>query len=69
MYGSATIACAHLDEAGCRLRAFSARIHDADIALFARIAIRADEPPRVLPPRDGVFLKNRLRRAIGAEYA
>ena len=35
--------------------------------LFARIAIRTDEPPRVLPPRDGVFLKNRFRRAAGAE--
>ena len=31
------------------------------------IAIRADEPPRVLPPRDGVLLKTRFRRAIGAE--
>jgi thiamine pyrophosphate-dependent acetolactate synthase large subunit-like protein len=53
------------DEPG--LREFSARIHDANTTLFGRIAIRADEPPRVLPPRDGVFLKNRLRRAIGAE--
>ena len=36
-----------------------------DATLFARVAIRADEPPRVLPPRDGVYLKNRFRRAIG----
>jgi thiamine pyrophosphate-dependent acetolactate synthase large subunit-like protein len=35
--------------------------------LFARIAIRADEPPRVLPSRDGVYLKNRFRRALGLE--
>ena len=35
--------------------------------LFARVAIHADEPPRVLPPRDGVLLKNRFRRAIGIE--
>jgi thiamine pyrophosphate-dependent acetolactate synthase large subunit-like protein len=35
--------------------------------LFARIAIHAEEPPRVLPSRDGVFLKNRFRRAIGVE--
>jgi len=34
---------------------------------FARVAIIADEPPRVLPTRDGVFTKNRFRRAIGAE--
>ena len=33
--------------------------------IFARVAIRADEPPRVLPSRDGVFLKNRFRRALG----
>jgi hypothetical protein len=35
--------------------------------LFARVAIRADEPPRILPPRDGVLLKNRFRKAIGVE--
>jgi thiamine pyrophosphate-dependent acetolactate synthase large subunit-like protein len=53
------------DEPG--LREFSAGVHDATTTLFARIAIRADEPPRVLPPRDGVLLKNRFRRATGAE--
>jgi len=35
--------------------------------LFVRVAIHAEEPPRVLPSRDGVFLKNRFRRAIGVE--
>src|SRR5207248_4890332 len=35
--------------------------------LFARVAIHAEEPPRVLPSRDGVFLKNRLRQALGVE--
>ena len=35
--------------------------------LFARVAIHAEEPPRVLPSRDGVFLKNRFRRALGIE--
>jgi thiamine pyrophosphate-dependent acetolactate synthase large subunit-like protein len=53
------------DELG--LREFAAHIHDAATTLFARVAIRADEPPRVLPPRDGVFLKTRFRRATGAE--
>ena len=53
------------DELG--LRAFAARIHDAATTLCARVAIRADEPPRVLPPRDGVFLKTRFRRATGTE--
>jgi len=53
------------DEIG--LREFSARIHDAATTVFARVAIRADEPPRVLPPHDGVLLKNRFRSANGAE--
>jgi thiamine pyrophosphate-dependent acetolactate synthase large subunit-like protein len=54
-----------IDENG--LREFAARIHNAATNLFARVAIHADEPPRVLPPRDGVLLKNRFRRAIGAD--
>jgi thiamine pyrophosphate-dependent acetolactate synthase large subunit-like protein len=53
------------DELG--LRDFAARVHNAPTTLFARIAIRADEPPRVLPPRDGVYLKTRFRRAISVE--
>jgi thiamine pyrophosphate-dependent acetolactate synthase large subunit-like protein len=35
--------------------------------LFARVAIQAEEPPRVLPSRDGVFLKNRFRHALGVK--
>jgi thiamine pyrophosphate-dependent acetolactate synthase large subunit-like protein len=38
-----------------------------DRTLFARVAIQADEPPRVLPSRDGVLLKNRFRCALGIE--
>ena len=53
------------DEMG--LRDFAGRVHKSATTLFARVAIRADEPPRVLPPRDGVLLKNRFRRAIGIE--
>jgi len=53
------------DEAG--LAAFRGDLHQASETLFARVAIRADEPPRVLPSRDGVYLKTRFRRAIGAE--
>jgi thiamine pyrophosphate-dependent acetolactate synthase large subunit-like protein len=53
------------DEAG--LPEFAAHIHNAATTLFARVAIRSDEPPRVLPPRDGVLLKTRFRRATGAE--
>jgi thiamine pyrophosphate-dependent acetolactate synthase large subunit-like protein len=32
---------------------------------LARVRVRAEEVPRVLPPRDGVFLKNRFRAALG----
>lgn len=53
------------DELG--VRDFAGRVRKSATTLFARIAIRADEPPRVLPPRDGVLLKNRFRRAIGVE--
>jgi len=49
------------------LTEFAARLHDFDRTIFARVAIQADEPPRVLPSRDGVHLKNRFRRALGVE--
>jgi thiamine pyrophosphate-dependent acetolactate synthase large subunit-like protein len=32
---------------------------------FAQVFIKADEPPRALPPRDGPFIKNRFRAALG----
>ncbi|HEX9533950.1 MAG TPA: thiamine pyrophosphate-dependent enzyme [Stellaceae bacterium] len=53
------------DERG--VREFAAQLLNSATSQFARVAIRADEPPRVLPPRDGVLLKNRFRRAIGAD--
>ena len=53
------------DELG--LREFAARLQDTATTLLARVAIRADDPPRVLPPRDGVLLKTRFRRVISAE--
>src|SRR3954452_13261919 len=49
------------------LKGFAGRLHGGDETLFARVAIRAEEPPRVLPSRDGVHLKNRFRRALGIE--
>jgi thiamine pyrophosphate-dependent acetolactate synthase large subunit-like protein len=36
---------------------------------FANIRVGDDEPGRVLPPRDGVWLKHRLRAALGVEGA
>ena len=51
------------DEAG--LADLNARLKHLDALLFARVAIRLDEPPRVLPERDGTALKRRFRAALG----
>jgi thiamine pyrophosphate-dependent acetolactate synthase large subunit-like protein len=32
---------------------------------FVQVFIEASEPPRMLPPRDGPFIKNRFRAALG----
>jgi len=32
---------------------------------YVEIMIETDEPERVLPPRDGVFIKNRFRQSLG----
>ncbi len=32
---------------------------------FVRVSIEANEPPRALPPRDGAYVKNRFRAALG----
>jgi len=42
-------------------------IHSAQNVLFAVIKIAADELPRVLPPRDGAFLTQRMRAALLGE--
>ena len=34
--------------------------------LFARVPIGADDPPRALPEKDGVIIKNRVRAAAEA---
>lgn len=41
------------------------RLSTRDGVKFATIKIKADNPTRVLPPRDGVFIKNRFRAALG----
>jgi thiamine pyrophosphate-dependent acetolactate synthase large subunit-like protein len=33
--------------------------------VFAQVRIDSNEPPRALPPRDGCFVKNRFRGALG----
>jgi phosphonopyruvate decarboxylase len=34
---------------------------------FVQVFIEASEPPRALPPRDGPFIKNRFRSALGLQ--
>ena len=41
------------------------RIHEQDDLNFARVIIAHDNPVRVMPSRDGVFIKNRFRAALG----
>jgi thiamine pyrophosphate-dependent acetolactate synthase large subunit-like protein len=53
------------DEKG--LGMLAARLKDFREPLFARVAIEANEPPRVLPERDGVAIKKRFRAALGLE--
>jgi thiamine pyrophosphate-dependent acetolactate synthase large subunit-like protein len=51
------------DEAS--LADLAGRLKGLGETLFARVAIDHAEPPRVLPQRDGVALKERFRAAIG----
>jgi thiamine pyrophosphate-dependent acetolactate synthase large subunit-like protein len=41
------------------------RMLKRDGTRFATIKVKPENPPRVLPPRDGVFIKNRFRAALG----
>lgn len=41
------------------------RITSREGVKLATIKIRAENLPRVLPPRDGVYIKNRFRAALG----
>ena len=52
------------DEAG--LRELAGLIGTSDRTLFARVPILPNDPPRVLPVRDGVEIKQRVRRAVEA---
>jgi thiamine pyrophosphate-dependent acetolactate synthase large subunit-like protein len=53
------------DEAG--LTDLASRLKGLSETLFARVAIEASEPPRVLPLRDGAALKQRFRAAVGVK--
>jgi thiamine pyrophosphate-dependent acetolactate synthase large subunit-like protein len=52
-----------VDEGG--LADLAARLKGLTETLFARVAIAPEEPPRVLPLRDGAEIKQRFRAALG----
>ena len=41
------------------------RLSARDGTNFVTVKIKPENPPRVLPPRDGVYIKNRFRGALG----
>ena len=41
------------------------RVNAREGVTFAQVLINSDEPTRALPPRDGVYVKNRFRAALG----
>jgi thiamine pyrophosphate-dependent acetolactate synthase large subunit-like protein len=49
------------------LAGLAGRLKNLRDTLFARVLIGAEEPPRVLPLRDGAQLKERFRAALGLE--
>jgi thiamine pyrophosphate-dependent acetolactate synthase large subunit-like protein len=50
------------DEMG--LKALAGLIRTSSKTVFARVKISPDEPPRVLPEKDGVVIKERVRKAV-----
>ena len=51
------------------VEALRRRIHARDGLNLATVKIAAENLPRVLPPRDGVYVKNRFRLALGFKPA
>ena len=47
------------------IAALAASIRARQGTRFVQVFIDADEPPRALPPRDGPYIKNRFRAALG----
>ena len=58
--------CIDVDD-DAALADLSQRLKKLDELLFARVQIAAEEPPRVLPLRDGVAIKQRFRAALGVK--
>jgi len=51
-----------VDEDG--LRALATLMRTSNKMLFARVKIAPNDPPRVLPEKDGVVIKDRVRSAV-----
>ena len=47
------------------VREYRQRIHAVESLNFATVKIDSNSHPRVIPPRDGVYIKNRFRAALG----
>lgn len=62
---AAGIANCHTVRDAAALRSVRAAIRDGVGPVFCTIKVRAEHLPRVLPPKDGVYLKERFRRAVG----
>jgi thiamine pyrophosphate-dependent acetolactate synthase large subunit-like protein len=52
------------DDAG--LKELAGLLATYEGTLFARVPIAADDPPRALPEKDGVIIKDRVRKAVAA---
>ena len=51
--------------AEAKLKKLYADLNECAGPHYVEIMIETDEPERVLPPRDGVFIKNRFRQSLG----
>ena len=47
------------------VKALRDRIHSQGSLNFSTIKVNPENKPRVLPPRDGVYIKNRFRASLG----
>lgn len=61
------IADAHLISSDDGYADIAKRINQKSVTTFNQVLITADEPPRALPSRDGVYVKNRFRATLGLE--
>jgi thiamine pyrophosphate-dependent acetolactate synthase large subunit-like protein len=61
--------CTKVVTNGQQIPELRAAVHAGDGPLLAVVKVLAESPPLVLPPRDGVLLKERFRRALAERAA